>query len=145
MSLKPQLSLMFNGQCEAAFTFYAQHLNATIVGVARYAGSPMAGSVPPEWGDKVMHGSIAVGDTIIAGADVHSLHYRQPRGFSVLLGVAIPEDADRIFQALADGGTVTVPLQETFWSARYGAVTDQFGVPWEINCAQQPTQDRGSS
>jgi PhnB protein len=61
-------------------------------------------------------------------------HYESPRGFGVLLGISQLSDAERVFTALAENGTVRFPLQETFWALRYGSVTDQFGVPWEINC-----------
>jgi PhnB protein len=138
MKLTPQISLVFNGQCEAAFTFYAQHLNATIVGLFKYAGSPMASQVPAEFVDKVMHATLTLDGFTIAGGDMPPSHYHRPQGFSVILGVAEPDDAERVFARLSENGTISVPIGETFWSARYGALIDQFGVPWEINCAKAP-------
>jgi PhnB protein len=136
MNLNPTINLTFNGQCEAAFKFYERHLGAQIVGLFTYANSPMAGEVPPDWGGKVMHATLAVGDTTMAGTDVTL--YERPQGFAILLGVGEPEDAERIFHALAENGIVTVPIQETFWALRFGALVDQFGVPWSINCEKEP-------
>jgi PhnB protein len=137
MKLSPQLYLSFGGQCEEAFRFYEQHLGGRVVALFRFAGSPMEGSVPPDWGEKVMHATIAIGDTMIAGAD--ALSPERPQGFQILLGVDEPAAAERIFDALAEGGRVIMPLQETFWAARFGALVDRFGVPWGINCEQPPS------
>ena len=63
-------------------------------------------------------------------------HYRKPQGFSVSLNLSDPAEAERIFQALAENGTVQMPLQQTFWAARFGMLIDQFGIPWMINCDQ---------
>jgi PhnB protein len=92
----------------------------------------MAKDAPPEWGAKILHASLSVGDAVLAGGDTQG--YERPRGFSVLLGLSEPVDAERIYHALAEDGTVTVPLHETFWALRYGWVTDRFGIPWTINC-----------
>jgi PhnB protein len=137
MKLIPQLYLTFDGQCEAAFRFYEQHLGARIVTLFTFAGSPMAADVPPDWGEKVMHATIAVGDTVIAGADASK--YDRPQGFQILLAIDEPAAAERIFQSLAEGGQVIMPIQETFWAVRFGAVVDRFGVPWGINCEQPPS------
>ena len=94
----------------------------------------MASDVPPDWGDKVMHGSIVIGEIEIAGADAAPPGYEHPAGFHILLGVGDVADAERVFQALSDGGRVSMQLQETFWAVRFGVVTDRFGVPWSINC-----------
>ena len=62
--------------------------------------------------------------------------YEKPKGFSILLNIDDPVDAERIFNALAENGTVRMPIQKTFWAVRYGGLVDQFGIPWEINCEQ---------
>jgi len=56
------------------------------------------------------------------------------KGFSVSLGIAEPAEADRVFHALAEGGTVTMPIGPTFWALRFGMLVDRFGTPWMINC-----------
>ena len=132
--VKPSISLSFNGQCEAAFRLYEQCLGGKITFLLTWGDSPMAKDAPPEWDAKVLHASLSVGDMVFAGADTLPQGYERPRGFAVLLGLSDPVDAERIFNALAEQGTVAVPLQETFWALRYGWVTDRFGIPWAINC-----------
>jgi PhnB protein len=132
--VKPSIYLSFNGQCEAAFRFYERCFGGKITGLLTWGDSPMAKDAPPEWGAKILHASLSVGDIVLAGADTLPQAYERPRGFSVLLGLSEPIDAERIYNALAEDGTVTVPLQETFWALHYGWVTDRFGIPWTINC-----------
>jgi len=136
MTLSPYISLSFNGQCEAAFKFYERCLGGKIGFMLKWRDSPMAAEAPPQWGEKILHGRITVGDTDLIGADALPGQYEQPKGFSVLLNTDDPVDAERIFRALAEDGTVQMPIQKTFWAARFGAVVDQFGVPWEINCEE---------
>src|SRR5579871_3607182 len=134
MTLNPRISLSFDGQCEAAFRFYEQFLGGKIAFILTWGNSPMAKDAPPGWGDKILHARITIGDTDLLGADALP-HIYQPRtGFGILLSVDDSNDTERLFAALAENGKVTAPLQETFWALRYGAVTDRFGVPWEINC-----------
>jgi PhnB protein len=68
------------------------------------------------------------------GSDRPPDHYEKPRGFSVSLQIKMPAEADRVFQALAENGAVKIPIQETFWAARFGMLVDRFGIPWMINC-----------
>ena len=132
-----QIYLSFNGDCEAAFRFYEQRLGATMGGMFPYANSPM--SVPPEWQAKIMHGSITLGGITIAGADPIPGQYERPQGFRVFLEVDDPVETDRLFNALAENATIEMPIQETFWSLRFGVLTDQFGIPWTISCGQAPS------
>jgi PhnB protein len=130
--------LVFAGQCEAAFQFYERALGGRIANILTYGHSPMAEQVQPEWRDKIVHATFAVGETVLAGADVLPDKYVRPQGFYVLLGVNDEMDAERIFSALAENGEVHMAIQKTFWSQRFGVLTDQFGIPWEINCEQAP-------
>ena len=124
----------FSGQCEAAFEFYERCLGAQPGPLFRYAGSPMADQAPEGWGDKVMHGSVTVGGLVLMGSDVAPGGYQAPTGFSLSLQIQSTADAERIFRDLAEGGAVTMPLEKTFWAARFGMVVDRFGVPWMVNC-----------
>ena len=126
--------LSFKGDCEAAFKFYEQCLGAQPGAIFRYAGSPMAGQVPPDWSDKVMHGSLTVGGQAIMAADVMPDQYEEPKGFSLSLQMKSVEDAERIFRELATEGRVVLQLEKTFWADRFGMVVDRFGIPWLINC-----------
>ena len=81
-----------------------------------------------------MHAGFAVGDTILMGSDALPERYQPPVGFSVSLDMKDPAEAERVFHTLAENGKVEMPIQQTFWSARFGMLTDQFGIPWMINC-----------
>jgi len=136
--MKVETGLVFSGQCEAAFKFYEAALGGKIEFLLTWNDSPLADRVPPDFRGKIMHARLELGDADLVGTDVQAHDYRQPQGISVLLGVDDPLVAERLYRALADGGSVRMPLQETFWSLRYGAVVDRFGIPWDINCAQAP-------
>ncbi len=132
MRLNPYL--MFKGECEAAFKFYARCLGGTIEMMMTHGESPMANQVPPEWRNKIMHSRMVVGENVLMGSDAPPDRYNAPKGFSVSLSVDDPAQAERIFHALEEKGTVQMPLQETFWALRFGTVVDRFGIPWMINC-----------
>ena len=136
MNLNPCLSLSFNGNCEAAFQFYERCLDAKIMFMLTWGSSPMSADAPTGFAEKILHGRITVGGTEIVGVDVPPQQYQRPAGFSVLLNLDDPAGAERIFNALAENGTVQLPLQKTFWAERFGVLVDQFGIPWEINCGQ---------
>jgi PhnB protein len=133
MKLNPCLT--FNGQCEAAFKFYQQCLGGNIQTMMTWGESPMSDKVPSEWRDRIIHATLIVGETELMGSDAPPDRYEEPRGFSVTIQINDPADAETIFQALAENGTVRMPIQQTFWSPRFGMLTDQFGIPWMINCA----------
>jgi PhnB protein len=116
MQMNPYLS--FKGDCEAAFRFYEQTLGAELGSIFRYGGSPMAGDVPADWSDKVMHGSVTLGGQVLMGGDVAPDQYEAPKGFSLSLQIKNTAEAERIFPKLADGGRVVLPLAKTFWAER---------------------------
>jgi PhnB protein len=97
----------------------------------------MAGQAPPDWRNKIMHATLRVGENLLYGADSPPDHYRTPQGFAVALETSDPAEADRIFNALADGAAIQMPMQETFWAKRFGMLTDRFGTPWTINCGNR--------
>jgi PhnB protein len=78
---------------------------------------------------------MTVGGTVLMGSDAPDDRHQKPQGFSVSLQTKTPEEAERAFQALSTGGSVRMPIQETFFATRFGMLVDQFGVPWMINCA----------
>jgi PhnB protein len=130
--------LIFNGQCEAAFKFYEQAIGAKIKFMMTHGESPMAAHVSPEWRSKIIHGTLALGEQVLMASDAPPEHYEKPQGFSVSIEVTDPADAERKFQALSEGGKVTMPMQETFWAQRFGMAVDQFGIPWMVNCPKAP-------
>jgi len=132
MQMSPYLT--FKGECEAAFKFYEQCLVAQPGAIFRYAGSPMADQFPADWSDKVMHGSLTIGGQVLMGGDVAPDQYEEPKGFSLSLQIKGTAEAERIFHDLASDGRVVMPLEKTFWAARFGMLVDRFGIPWLINC-----------
>jgi PhnB protein len=136
MQLEPRISLVFNGECDAAFALYQECLGGTVTFRLTWGDSPMAGQAPAEWHDKILHATLTVGATTIYGGDSLSGHYERPQGFQLQLNLDDDVAAERAFSRLADGGHVTVPLQQTFWARRFGAVVDRFGIPWAINCGE---------
>ncbi|MGH9728404.1 MAG: VOC family protein [Candidatus Acidiferrales bacterium] len=138
MQLNPYLH--FKGQCEEAFKFYEKSLGGKIAAMITHEGTPAESHVPAEWRKKIMHARLAVGEEVLMGSDVPPEHYHEPKGFSVTLSVKQAAEADRLFQALSEGAKVTMPIQETFWSVRFGMLVDKFGIPWMINCEQAQQQ-----
>ncbi len=126
--------IAFDGCCEEAFRVYEQCLGGKIITMLKWSETPMAAEAPPGYADKILHATLALGTSNLAGADSMPGQHEAPKGFHVLLGVPDPAEAERVFTALSEGGTVTVPLQTTFWAILFGTVTDRFGVSWEINC-----------
>jgi PhnB protein len=128
--------LLFDGRCEAAFKFYAKVLGGKIEAMMPHEGTPAAEHVPSEWRSKIIHARMVVGDKVLMGSDAPPDRHEAMKGISVMLGVEKPAEAERIFNALAEGADVRMPLQKTFWAERFGMLVDQFGTPWMINCDQ---------
>ncbi len=129
--------LLFNGQCEAAFKFYEQVLGGTIEGMTKHAGSPAEEHVPAEWRDKILHARMTIGDSVLLASDAPPGRYDQPKGFSVSIQLKDVAEGERIFNALAENGTVQMPFQATFWSPGFGMCVDQFDIPWMVNCLRE--------
>jgi len=135
--------LNFNGNCKEAFEFYEAKLGGTLKALAPWADMPAdavepdaegcGAGVPEDWGDKIMHAELVVGDYSLMGADVPAPNYLKPQGFSVNLAVDSVAQAEKLFAGLAEGGTVVMPLMETFWAERFGMAEDKFGIHWMIN------------
>jgi PhnB protein len=132
MQLNPYL--VFNGQCEAAFKFYAKCLGGKIEAMMTHAGTPAAEHVPPEWRDKILHARMVVGDAALMASDAPPDRYQKPQGFSVSIQINNRTEAERIFRALSENGTVQMPFEQTFWASGFGMCVDQFGIPWMVNC-----------
>jgi PhnB protein len=136
VELSPHLS--FNGQCEAAFKFYAKTFGGNIVLLQTHADSPAKDQVPHEWRDKVLHARLELGNQVLMGMDAPPPRYAKPQGIFVTVTLPTTEESERAFTALAKHGEVTMPFQKTFWSAGFGMAVDGFGIPWMINTAPEP-------
>jgi PhnB protein len=136
--MKTNPYLAFNGNCAEAFKFYEQVLNGKISMLLTHAEAPPGEQGLPEWKDKIMHARMTVGNDVIMGGDSPPAYYQTPAGFSVSINLDTPEEADRIYHALSEGGVIKMPISETFWAHRFAMFTDKFGVPWMINCEKTP-------
>ena len=136
MKLSPHLS--FNGQCQEAMEFYQRCLGGKIQSMLTYGNAPLSDRVPPQWRGKILHATLAIGQSILYAADTPPGQYQPPSGFHVTIGVQDAAEAERVFRALSKGGAVRMPLQKTFWSIRFGVVVDRFGISWEVNTQQAP-------
>ncbi|HEU4669218.1 MAG TPA: VOC family protein [Dyella sp.] len=124
--------LNFPGNAREAMDFYAAALGGKVTQRFTYGESPMAAQMPESARNNVMHSQLEVGTALIMGADGPPPHEAGSTSLNVMPDT--PEEAERIFHALAAGGRVNVPLEETFWAHRFGALTDRFGKHWMVNC-----------
>jgi PhnB protein len=130
--------LNFDGRCEEALDFYGRAVGAEVTMLMRYKDSPQPcapGMIPPGAESKVMHASFNIGATTVMASDCHCTGQVSFQGISLALAVPNEAAADRAFAALAEGGQVQMPLTKTFFSPRFGVLTDRFGVTWMINVA----------
>ena len=134
--MRANIHLSFDGRCQEAFEFYKDLLGASITLMLSYGDSPLSENTPEEWRNKIIHANLTLDNSEISGTDVQPHQYQKPQGFSMLLEVNNQAETERVFEALAEGGSIEFPLQKTFWSEAYGRLTDRYGIPWEINCAE---------
>ena len=124
--------LNYGGNCEQAFRFYEQHLDGKITSLMRHGEVPGGGSVPAEWKDKVVHARMALGGTELWGADVPPDRFQPMRSAYLSLTVDHAEEAERIYALLTDGGQIFMPMETTFFAARFAMFRDRFGTSWML-------------
>ncbi|MBX9711171.1 MAG: glyoxalase/bleomycin resistance/extradiol dioxygenase family protein [Xanthobacteraceae bacterium] len=131
--------LFFNGTCEEALKFYEKVLGAKIEVMMRYKDMPgSTGQHPPELTEKLMHARMTIAGHLVMASDAPPERFNKPQGFDINLSVETPEEADRIFKSLSEGAqSVSMPIAETFWAHRFGALVDKFGTPWMVNCEKK--------
>jgi PhnB protein len=137
MQIQPYLS--FNGRCEEAIAFYGRSLGANVEMMMRWKDSPPGAcpeGMPTPPADKIMHAAFRVGDTMVLASDGNCQGQPNFQGFSLSLTAANQAEAERVFNALGDGGQVQMPLGKTFFSPAFGMVADRFGVSWMVYVAQ---------
>jgi PhnB protein len=130
--MQVQPYLFFDGRTEEAIEFYRKTLGAEVQMLMRFKDAPEPGHTPPGAENKVMHSSLRIGDATIMASDGHCQGKPSFKGISLSLSLPDVAEAERVFNALADGGQVNQPLIETFFSPRFGMVADRFGVPWMV-------------
>ena len=135
MQIQPYLS--FEGRCDEAVAFYQKALGAEVLMLMRFKDAPEPSMVSPGSADKVMHVAMQIGQSMIMASDGRCTGQMGFNGIALALTVADEAEADRMFNALADGGSVTMPLTKTFFSPKFGMAADRFGVNWMVMVGQQ--------
>ena len=132
MKLIPYLA--FNGQCEEALTFYRDCLNGNIERTMYYSNDQDIGmEIPKHMVGQVMNMALTIGDDAIMGSD-HFEPVSKEGNITLNMEFSQVDELESVFEALSEGGEVTMPLQDTFWNARFGTLTDKFGIRWMLNC-----------
>lgn len=126
-----------NGKCEEALNFYVKALGAKPVMMLHYSEAPASNQCSKEMERKIMHGRIELGDGVIMASDAPAGYFEKQAGFSINISVDSPAEAERLFKALSEKAEIGMPMAETFWAQRFGMLTDQFGVPWMVNCEKK--------
>jgi PhnB protein len=124
--------LFFDGRCEEALAFYRQALDAEVTALMRFKDSPEPVQCASASAEKVMHASFRIDGTTVMASDGRCEGKPSFEGFALSVSVPTEAEADRRFEALAKGGQVQMPLAKTFFSPRFGMVSDRFGVMWMI-------------
>ena len=127
----------FAGTCEEAFAYYGKVLGAKTSVVMKVGGSPAEEHMPKDWKDKVLHGEVTIDGHVLMATDAPPAFYLKPQGFSVTLHVDDVIEAERKFNALADGGSVGMPFSATFFAKGFGMCVDKFGIPWQVICPME--------
>ena len=130
--------LIFDGTTAEAMRFYERTLGGKIQMMMTHGQSPMAAETPPGSADRILHASLTLDDGLLMASDSMVGHpYEGMHGFSLALTYPTAVEARKIFDALAEGGKVTMPMQKTFWAEAFGMLVDHFGTPWMINGGMQ--------
>ena len=136
--MNTQIYLFFDGRTEEALEFYKKTLGIEVEMLMRFKENPDkekmgANCVPPGGDDKVMHSSFKIGESVVMASDGMSYDKKPEfKGFSLTISAKDDAEADKLFNALAQGGKVEVPMCKTFFSSRFGMVADKFGVGWMV-------------
>jgi PhnB protein len=124
--------LMFNGTCREALAFYQQCLGGELM-VQAYADTPAAAHMPADAQQNVMHAMLTTSDLLLMASDAGLGPVAKGDMVTLSLNCHSPEEIQQLFGLLSAGGTVTMPLEDTFWGATFGMFTDRFGIDWMLN------------
>lgn len=126
--------LFFDGTCAEAMRFYERVFGGTLEFLQTYGESPHSADVPPDRANRVMHARLVIGGRALLASDAVSEDpFEGIRGFALSMNYDSVEEAQHVFQELGEGGTVQMPLQQTFWAEAFGMLVDRFGTPWMVN------------
>ena len=130
MTVQPYL--FFDGKCEEAIEFYKTAIGAKVEMLMRYKDSPDKSNLPPNSEDKVMHAALRIGDAQVLASDGHCVGKPNFQGFGLALTGKDDAEAEKLFGAVGQGGTVQMPMSKTFFASKFGMVTDRFGILWMV-------------
>jgi PhnB protein len=126
--------LFFDGTCADAMRFYERVFHGRLEVLQTYAESPAAHDVAPDRAQRIMHARLVIdGRALLASDAVSEDPFEGIRGFALSMNYDTVDEAQRVFAELGDGGTVQMPLQQTFWAQAFGMLVDRFGTPWMVN------------
>nr|ACN58813.1 hypothetical protein AKSOIL_0168 [uncultured bacterium BLR9] len=129
--------LHFDGHCAEAFALYEKVFHVKAPMTMTYGDAPGNNPTPPNMKNKIMHTRIQVGNSLLMGSDAPADRFHKPQGFAVSFNAETPQEADRVYKALSEGGQIMMAIQETFWAHRFAMFTDKFGTPWMVNCEKR--------
>jgi PhnB protein len=125
--------LFFDGNCAEAMRFYERTLGGKL-DLMKAGDSPAAGDMPPGGADKILHARLALEDRALMASDwMDTRPFEGMKGFALALGYSKVDEAQKVFDALAEGGQVNMPMQKTFWVESFGMLVDRFGTSWMIS------------
>lgn len=133
--------LNFDGRCAEAFRTYGEILGAEPE-MLKHGDAPIADELPDTWHDRIMNAYLVADGAEIMGSDMPPGEGTGSHNMYVSLHVDSPAEADRIFEALARDGRVTMPIDRTFWAERFGMLVDRFGIPWMVNCEGDAAEEK---
>ncbi len=124
--------LNYGGNCRQAFEFYAANLGGKITMLTTHGEQPESNNVPPEWKNAVLHARIEIGGTTVLGADIPPERFQPMRSAYLSLLVDSDDEAERIYDLLAEDGQIFMPMEETFFARRFAMLRDRFGTSWML-------------
>jgi PhnB protein len=128
--MRTDIYLNYNGNCEAAFRFYEEHLGGKVMLLSTHAAGPESARLPAGWKDKVLHARLELGNAVLMGADIPGAE--PMRSAYVTLTLDSAEEAERVYGLLADGGQIFMKLESTFFASRFAMLRDRFGTSWML-------------
>jgi len=128
--LELDIYLNYKGNCAEAFKFYEKHLGGKITSMATFKEQPDPTNIPPNWENKILHARIEIGGTALMGADIPNAE--PMRSAYLTLSLGSPEEAERIYALLSDGGQIFMKMEKTFFASRFAMLRDKFGTNWML-------------
>lgn len=128
-----QTYVNFDGNCAEVFAHYAKVLGGKVTALHTFGNSPFADKIGPEMKDRILHGTVEIAGQVLMGSDIGPWHqYDGLKGFYLSLDFATLEAAQAAFDALAEGGSVQMPMDKAYFAEAFGMLTDKFGMSWMI-------------